>query len=356
MKRDLLSLDPHHHAGDVAGRAGRLRDRRRRRRERGAAQGRPGCRGPGRGDGAGRRAATARSKRSTNEAAAWRDAAQSAGSGPARGAAQPGLPRGRVRRSGAAQPDHDARTSTSRSGGRVAASRSDRAQRGARVGRRQRLPRLSRASRELVDFGEVAAIAAALARRPAAQGSAARRPRPRRRGPGPDPGAAGSSCARWSAEGRDDLFIAEDSQQRIYGQRVVARPLRHQDRRSVAAAVAQLPHHPPGAALRHGCARRRGLRRPRRRGHRRPRRTAPRAAARPRPGRGCQSLTDELDAGRGRRRRGGSTRRQGSAPRRSASWCGTNARRTSVARGLEDRGDQGPPGHQEARRSPRTRR
>ena len=44
-------------------------------------------------------------------------------------------------------------------------------------------------------------------------------------------------------EHADDLFIAEDSHQRIYGQRIGAVPVRHPHRRPVAAADAELPDH-----------------------------------------------------------------------------------------------------------------
>ena len=46
-----------------------------------------------------------------------------------------------------------------------------------------------------------------------------------------------------AGEHADDLFIAEDSYQRIYGQRVVLSAVRHPHRRQVPAADPELPDH-----------------------------------------------------------------------------------------------------------------
>ena len=132
-------------------------------------------------------------------------------------AAQPGLPRGRVRDRRAARPGHDLRgvrqgaeTGTRRRprpsavappcGSVVTAYRLDAGD--------PRQPRLRRGRRRR---GRVLGAAR----------TAPVRPRARRRGAGPRRPPTGSSCGRSSAEGPDDLFIAEDSHQRIYGQKVV---------------------------------------------------------------------------------------------------------------------------------------
>ena len=81
------------------------------------------------------------------------------------------------------------------------------------------------------------------------------------------------TAARWQflrslvAEGPNDLFIAEDAQQRIYGQRITLGAT-GSDRRPVTPAVAELPDDPPGAAVRYGRPRRCRTSRSRRRSRR----------------------------------------------------------------------------------------
>ena len=53
-----------------------------------------------------------------------------------------------------------------------------------------------------------------------------------------------------ATRGPDDLFIAEDTHQRIYGQHVVLSRLRNQDHRALTPAHAQLPHDRAEPALR----------------------------------------------------------------------------------------------------------
>ena len=111
------------------------------------------------------------------------------------------------------------------------------------------------------------------------------------------------------AEGPDDLFIAEDSHQRIYGQTGRPRSLRHQDRRPLPAAAPQLPHHRAEPSLRRQRADGHGVRRPRGAGGGRHATTAPRAPvpSAPRPA----AL-----------RAGGA----GPAPRSSRTWLGDGVR------------------------------
>ncbi|GAB2857833.1 3'-5' exonuclease [Nocardioides pacificus] len=157
-------------------------------------------------------------KRNTNETATWRDAAQSVGSA---------LPEA-LRSPSFLIAEYDAVVLPNRITTKDDYLKVRRPGRGVSLGRAQRALvwevinayRVSAAVEGLVDFGEVCGIAAALLDDLAAQGY-------RRLADhvlvdeGQD-----LTAARWQflrslvAEGENDLFIAEDAQQRIYGQRL----------------------------------------------------------------------------------------------------------------------------------------
>ena len=242
MKRDLLSLDPRPHAGRRRwGSLASSSPGSTPQRARCCQQGRPGGHGPGRRGGPGRRRQP-------------REPAQHQRSGSlARGRAVGGLGacprRCAARRSSspsttqwccptASRP----RTTTSRFAGRDA---------GSSLGRAQRalvwdVISAYRASAAVEGAGRLRRGRARSPQRSSTTlrrtGTAARRPRPRRRGPGPDRGtlavparAGGRGAGRpLHRRGRAaaDLRPADHP-----------RPLRDQDRRPVAAALAQLPHH-----------------------------------------------------------------------------------------------------------------
>lgn len=156
--------------------------------------------------------------RTTNEAAAWREAADSSGSG---------LPTD-LRTPGFLIAEYDAVVLPSRITVKDDYLRVRRPGRGVSLGRAQRAQvwdvvgayRSAAAVQGLVDFGEVCALAAALLDDGAAQGGARLADHVL-----VDEGQD-LTAARWQflralvAEGPNDLFIAEDAQQRIYGQRI----------------------------------------------------------------------------------------------------------------------------------------
>lgn len=156
-------------------------------------------------------------QRTTNEHAAWRDAAQ---------AASPTLP-AELRTPGFLVAEYDAVLLPHRITSKDEYLRVRRPGRGVSLGRAQRAAvwdvvnayRSSAAVEGKVDFGEVCAISAALL-----DDAATSAPRVADHvlvDEGQD-----LTAARWQllralvAEGPDDLFIAEDAQQRIYGQRI----------------------------------------------------------------------------------------------------------------------------------------
>ncbi|GAB2628439.1 3'-5' exonuclease [Nocardioides ginkgobilobae] len=158
------------------------------------------------------------SKRSTNETAAWREAAQSAGSG---------LPEA-LRSPSFLIAEYDAVVLPNRITTKDEYLKVRRPGRGVSLGRAQRALvwevinayRVSAAVEGVVDFGEVCGIAAALLDDLATQGYQRLADHVL-----VDEGQD-LTAARWqflrslAAEGENDLFIAEDAQQRIYGQRI----------------------------------------------------------------------------------------------------------------------------------------
>jgi superfamily I DNA/RNA helicase len=157
------------------------------------------------------------SKRSTNETAAWREAAQSVGSG---------LPEA-LRSPSFLIAEYDAVVLPNRITTKDDFLKVRRPGRGVSLGRAQRALvwevvyayRVSAAVEGLVDFGEVCGIAAALLDDAAAQAHQ-RLADHVLVDEGQDLTAARWQFLRSLAEGENDLFIAEDAQQRIYGQRI----------------------------------------------------------------------------------------------------------------------------------------